>query len=89
MGDFKYDETEGWSYESEHGKYHLFECTSLGGKTTSDIIVIMAEHGDSYEFVNFVYGAFLFENGRKDSITMKFIETFIETYEVEKEKKGE
>lgn len=87
MGDFKYDETEGWSYESEHGKYHLFECTSLGGKTTSDIIVIMTVQGYSYEFVGFIYGAFLFKDGKKDSDAMKFIETYIEKYE--KRKKGE
>lgn len=71
----RYDEKEGYTFISESGLvYDLYEAVCLGGKATSDIIIIMLSVDfDAFEMdymrhdllVGFVYGASEFYTDHK------------------------
>lgn len=73
MGQYKYDEIDGYDYISDNGiEYELVEGMALMGKSTSDLIIMIFPDKDAvfngFECVDMVFGATFMdkESYRKD-----------------------
>lgn len=87
VGDYHllYNGREGYYIETYKHTYYLYELVSLGGSTTSDIIMVMVDdwnrtHNDDDvpTSIGWVYGATNFPN---DQYALDDIAEYIATYE--------
>lgn len=87
VGDYHllYDSNEGYYIETYDHTYYLYELVSLGGTTTSDILMVMVDDWKRNQkpdevpmSIGWVYGASNFPN---DPYALEDIAEYIEEYE--------